>query len=65
MTSAQFKALRLSLSLSKIEIAEKLGVGIRTIQRYESGDRAISKTVELLLKQLKLTKSYNNKLDMQ
>lgn len=65
MTPSQFKAIRLSLSLSKIEIASKLGVSVRSIQRYENGDRTISKTVELLLETLKLTKSYNNKLDNQ
>ena len=46
MTPDQFRAARLSLGLTQIQIATEWGMtdnGARTIRRWESGDRAVSK----------------------
>jgi len=46
MTPDQFRAARLSLGLTQIQLAAEWGMtdnGERSIRRWESGDRAVSK----------------------
>jgi len=46
MTPDQFRNARLSLGLTQIQLAAEWGMtdnGERTIRRWESGDRAVSK----------------------
>jgi predicted RNase H-like HicB family nuclease len=52
MTPEEFRALRKRLGLTQTKLGEALGVKWRAIQRYESGERNISDTVELLLRRL-------------
>lgn len=42
VTKEDFKALRGWLKLNQVQMAEELKVSERTIQRYESGETAIS-----------------------
>ena len=45
MTSDQFRAARLSLGLTQIQLAAEWGMtdnGERTIRRWENGERAVS-----------------------
>lgn len=49
MTAAEYKAARLELGLSNYALAPKLGVHMRTAQRYESGEIPVSETVARLL----------------
>ena len=46
MTSEQLKALRTKLGYSQQKMARELDVNIRTFQRWEYGERKISKFVE-------------------
>ena len=46
MTPDQFRAARLALGLTQIQLAAEWGMGAsgeRTIRRWESGERAVSK----------------------
>jgi len=46
MTPDQFRAARLSLGLTQIQLADEWGMtdnGERTIRRWENGERAVSK----------------------
>jgi len=46
MTPDQFRAARLSLGMTQIQLAAEWGMtdnGERTIRRWENGDRAVSK----------------------
>ncbi len=53
MTAAEFKSIRLRAGLTQSQLAERLRVeDLRTIRRYEAGDRAISGPVSLLMEQL-------------
>lgn len=47
MTAAILKSWRLRLGLSQKAAAEALGVSLRMLQYYESGDMPIPKTVAL------------------
>ena len=49
MNAAEYKAAREKLGLSNYALAPKLGVHLRTAQRYESGEIPISETVARLL----------------
>lgn len=49
MTPDEYKAAREELGLYNVELARKLGVHMRTAQRYESGEIPISETVARLL----------------
>jgi transcriptional regulator with XRE-family HTH domain len=49
MTPEQFRTIRKELGLTQAQLAERLGLNVLSVKRYESGDRTISKTVELLL----------------
>jgi type I restriction enzyme M protein len=49
VTSAELRAIRKRLELTQTELAERLGVQIRAVQRWEAGDRAISEPVSLLV----------------
>ena len=44
MTSQEFKNIRLNLGLTQKELAERMGITMRTVQHYEHGDTPI-KTV--------------------
>ncbi|PYS47810.1 MAG: hypothetical protein DMG13_26950 [Acidobacteria bacterium] len=52
MTPAQFKRSRERLQLSLPQLAQALGVEHPTVWRWEAGQVAISKTVELAVKYL-------------
>ena len=52
MTSEQLKALRIKLGYSQQKMARKLDVNIRTYQRWEYGERKISKFVEKYIKEV-------------
>ena len=49
LTKEQFKKVRTDLQYTQNELAKLLGVTIRAINYYESGQRPISKTVSILL----------------
>ena len=46
MTAEQLKALRTKLGYSQQKMARELDVNIRTFQRWEYGERKISRFVE-------------------
>ena len=48
LTKDQFKTIRAELQYTQNELAKLLGVTIRMISYYESGQRPISKTVSIL-----------------
>ena len=48
MTKDQFKTIRTRLQYTQNEFANLLGITIRMISYYESGQRPISKTVSIL-----------------
>jgi len=48
MTKEQFKTIRTELQYTQKEFATLLGITIRMISYYESGQRPISKTVSIL-----------------
>lgn len=50
MTSEEFKAARDRLKMTWQELARALGIGMRTLARYESGERRIPQPVELAVK---------------
>ena len=49
MNASEYKAAREQLDLYNIELARKLGINLRTAQRYEAGERRIPETVARLL----------------
>jgi len=49
MTPARFKSIRHGTGLSQRAMARYLGIGFRTLQRYESGEYDIPRTLELLM----------------
>ena len=53
MNGQQIKFERLQLGLNQTQMAERLGVKMRTIRYYEKGERQIPKTIILLLNALK------------
>lgn len=53
MTPEEMKALRKSLDLTQVELAERLEVEPNTVARWEQGLVKISKVVELAVKSLK------------
>ncbi len=53
MTAIEFKSIRLAAGLTQSQLAKRLRVtDLRTIRRYETGERAISGPVSLLMEQL-------------
>lgn len=53
MTSDEFKSIRLRAGLTQAQLAVHLRIDdLRTIRRYEAGERAISGPVTLLMEQL-------------
>jgi transcriptional regulator with XRE-family HTH domain len=48
MTPAHFKSIRRELGLSQRAAARFLGIGFRTLQRYESGEYVVPRVLELL-----------------
>ncbi len=52
MTPDEFRAWRTWMGYDKATAAEALGVTWRSIDHYESGDRKVSRTLELLCEQL-------------
>jgi len=53
METTKIKLERLQLGISQSKMAERLGVGLRTYQRYEMGEREIPKPVTMLHQALK------------
>jgi len=53
MQITKIKLERLQLGISQTKMAERLGVGLRTYQRYEMGERQIPKPVTMLHEALK------------
>lgn len=53
MSPSEFKAIRLRHKLTQSELASILRISdIRSIRRWECGDRAISGTVQLIMEML-------------
>lgn len=53
MTPTEFKSIRVRAGLTQAQLAARLRVDdIRTIRRYEAGERAISGPVSILMEQL-------------
>lgn len=54
MTKEEFKQARINLGLSQRKLAKVLSRNVRTLQRYESGDWAVSKEVVVEMEKLKI-----------
>ena len=52
MTKEEFAAIRAAAGLTYDALADYLGVELRSVQRYESGERSISGPVEKLMQLL-------------
>jgi len=52
ITKEKFKEVRTKLQYTQRELSEMLGVTITSISRYENGERAISRTISLLLNRI-------------
>jgi len=52
MTKKQFKDLRKSIGYSQAKLAQEMGTSIRTIMRWEGGDRPIPRYAGLALRTL-------------
>ena len=52
MTPEEFRERRKALGETQVALAERLGVTRRCVQRYEAGERKISRTVAMLLSSL-------------
>jgi len=52
LTKEQFKSIRTELQYTQKEFAEMLGLTIRMITYYESGQRPVGKTVSILTKRI-------------
>ncbi|WP_299956656.1 DNA-binding transcriptional regulator [Acidocella sp.] len=50
MTPAELHAARTALGMTQGALASALGVGRRTIQQYEAGDRAIPELVARIVR---------------
>jgi DNA-binding transcriptional regulator YiaG len=50
MTPGRFKKLRQSMGYSQVRLAEKMGVYVRTVSRWETGEVEIPKMAELALR---------------
>jgi len=50
MTKRQFRNLRKSIGLSQTKLAQEMGVTLRTITRWETGEFPIPRIAELALK---------------
>lgn len=49
MTPQEFKAIRKDLELTQAVLARVLGVGSRTVRKWEAGDRAINPTAAIVM----------------
>lgn len=52
MTPAELRAIRKRLGLTQTGLAARIGVHLRSVQKWEGGERAISEPVALLLQTL-------------
>jgi transcriptional regulator with XRE-family HTH domain len=50
MTKREFKTLRKSIGYSQAKLAQEMGLFIRTISRYETGEIQIPKVTEFALR---------------
>ena len=50
MTKQEFKKLRKSIGYSQARLAKELGLYIRTISRYETGELEITRLAQLALR---------------
>lgn len=55
MQASEFKQIRLANGLTQLELALKIGLGLRSITYYESGQRDIPKPIAILVERLKCT----------
>lgn len=56
MTPTQFRAWRTRMGWTQTEAGAALGVTLRQVQRYESGEQGISETIAKLCKVMEKTK---------
>lgn len=49
MTKEEVKQIRLKNNLTQTQFGEKLGVTLRTVQKWESGQHPVSETVVKLI----------------
>jgi len=49
MTKGQFRKLRNSIGLSQTKLAQEMGVTLRTVSRWETGEFPIPRIAELAL----------------
>ena len=54
MTPEDFRNIRLTLNYTVDDWATRLGLSVRTIYYYESGEVPIPRTVELLISSIRL-----------
>jgi DNA-binding transcriptional regulator YiaG len=52
MTKDEFRHRREALGLSQTALSRELGVGLRTLQEWEAGQRRIKLLVDLALREL-------------
>jgi DNA-binding transcriptional regulator YiaG len=52
MTLKEFLEIRKALGLSQVKMAEAMGVDVRSVRRWESGERNISGTAVILARML-------------
>jgi len=60
MTAEELRSIRLALGKSRAEMAEALGVGLRAMQHWEAGERAIPGPVVLLARYLGANRKTQN-----
>jgi DNA-binding transcriptional regulator YiaG len=51
MNAEQFKTIRADAQLTQADLAKRLRVDVRTVRRWEAGDRTIPGPVEVLMEQ--------------
>lgn len=49
MTPAELRAIRRQLGLTQTELAERIGVHLRSVQKWEGSEREISRPVAMLI----------------
>lgn len=63
MTPETLKSTRLSLGLTQVQLAKKLGVTGRAVSMWETGMRKVPKPIILLLAMLKMLDQQKEKSD--
>ena len=57
MTPEQFKQIRSDLTITQTQLADMMGTTLRSVQRWESGERKISGVVAKLMGYVKKYKN--------